>query len=97
MWSSLDYTIPEVRAHVFRLVEEVCQGYAVDGVELDFARAPIYFRPTLDLKPAAPEQRETMTALLRRIRQMTQRTAVARGRPLLVAVSEITDPGVTTR
>ena len=86
MWSALNYDIPEVRGHVFRLVEEVCQGYNVDGVELDFERAPIYFTPTLDLQPAEPEQRESMTALLRRIRQMTQRTAIARGRPLLVAV-----------
>ncbi|MEE3368304.1 MAG: DNRLRE domain-containing protein [Planctomycetota bacterium] len=86
MWSALDYAIPEVRAHIFRLVEEVCQGYDVDGVELDFERAPIYFTPTLDLQPAAPEQHQSMTALLRRIRQMTQRTAVSRGRPLLVAV-----------
>ena len=86
MWSALNYAIPEVREHVFRLVAEVSQGYDVDGVELDFERAPIYFTPTLDLQPAQPEQRESMTALLRRIRQMTQRTAVGRGRPLLVAV-----------
>lgn len=86
MWSALNYAIPEVRGHVFQLVEEVCQGYDLDGVELDFERAPIYFSPTLDLQPAEPEQRESMTALLRRIRQMTQRTGVARGRPLLVAV-----------
>ena len=86
MWSALNYAIPEVRDHVFQLIEEVCQGYDVDGVELDFERAPIYFTPTLDLLPAEPEQRQSMTVLLRRLRQMTQRTGVQRGRPLLVAV-----------
>ena len=32
-WTSLDFSYPEVREHVFSLIQEVCQGYDVDGVE----------------------------------------------------------------
>ena len=86
MWSALNYTIPEVRDHVFHLVQEVCQGYDLDGLELDFERSPVYFTSTLDMLPAQPEQRDSMTELVRRIRKMTQQAGVQRGRPMLVAV-----------
>jgi len=33
-WSALDYEIPEVRDYIFRILEEVCQRYDVDGIEL---------------------------------------------------------------
>ncbi len=41
-----DYGRPEVRERAFRLVEEVCRNYDVDGVELDFFRHPVFFRST---------------------------------------------------
>jgi len=43
-WTAVDYTRPEIRDLAFRYVEEVCLGYDVDGVELDFFRHPVFFR-----------------------------------------------------
>jgi len=74
-----------VRDYIFRILEEVCQRYDVDGIELDWMRHPKFFRPTTDGNPATPEQVEMMNDLVRRIRAMTERVAEQRGRPLLVA------------
>ncbi len=85
-WTSLDFTYPEVREHIFSLIEEVCRGYDVDGVELDFLRHPTFFPPTLDGNPVDPDQVEMMTDLVRRIRKMADEVERERGRPLLLAV-----------
>jgi hypothetical protein len=84
-WTTLDFTFPEVREHVFMLVEEVCQGYDVDGVELDFYRAPIFFPPTMDGLPVDPQHVDMMTDLVRRIRIAVDEAGKQRGRPLLLA------------
>jgi hypothetical protein len=85
MWACVDYACPEVREHVFRLVEEVCEGYDIDGVELDFLRRLPLFRHSLDDRPATPEHLEMITALLRRIRRMANDVGRQRGRPILIA------------
>ena len=36
---------PEVREHYIKLVREVCTRYDMDGLELDFVRFWLYFRP----------------------------------------------------
>ncbi len=85
-WSAVDYGHPEIRELAFRFVEEVCQRYDVDGVELDFFRHPVFFRRVAAGEPAAPEDCEAMTGLLRRIRAMCRKEGERRGRPLLLAV-----------
>ena len=35
-WTAVDYGRPEIRELAFRYVEEVCQNYDVDGIDLDF-------------------------------------------------------------
>ena len=84
-WTSLDFSYPEVREHIFSLIEEVCQGYDVDGVELDFLRDPVFFAPTRDGNPVELQHVEMMTDLVRRVKRMTEEVEAARGRPLLVA------------
>jgi len=84
-WSALDYEIPEVRDYIFRILEEVCQRYDVDGIELDWMRHPKFFRPTTDGNPATAEQVEMMNDLVRRIRVMTEQVAQRRGRPILIS------------
>ena len=84
-WSSLDFSYPEVREHIFSLIQEVCQGYEVDGVELDFLRHPKYFAPTVDGLPAEEQHLEIMTDLVRRISSMAGEVGRQRGRPLLLA------------
>ena len=84
-WSSLNYEVPEVRDLVFRVCDDVCGRYDVDGIELDFFRAPMFFKPTWELKPVDPRHVTMMTDLVRRIREMTERAGRKRGRPILVA------------
>ncbi len=84
-WSALDFEIPEVREYLFRILEDVCQRYDVDGIELDWWRSPLFFRPTLDVHPVGPQHIAIMNDFVRRVRVMTERVAQQRGRPLLVA------------
>jgi glycosyl hydrolase family 10 len=86
-WYTLsDYENPEVRDHIVRIFEDVCQRYDIDGIELDFIRHPLFFRPNLEGKPAQPSHVEMMTDMLRRIRAVTERESIKRGRPILVTV-----------
>jgi hypothetical protein len=85
-WSGVNYGRPEVRDLAFRYLEEVCQRYDVDGVELDFFRHPVFFRATLDGKPVGDDERDQMTELLRRVRRMADERGRQRGRPILIAM-----------
>ena len=83
-WSGLDYGQPEVRERAFQLVEEVCTRYDVDGIELDFLRHPPFFRCNTRGEDCSDEEREIMSGLLLRIREMTDAAGRARGRPILI-------------
>ena len=85
-WTAVDYAHPQVRELAFRFVEEVCCGYDVDGVELDFFRHPTFFKRAAMGLPLGQEELDMMTGLMRRIREVTEEVAEGRGRPLLVAV-----------
>ena len=43
-WSAVDYTHQEIRELAYRILEEACENYEVDGIELDFNREPYVFR-----------------------------------------------------
>jgi len=43
-WSGLDYGRPEVQQRAFKLLEEVCRNYDLDGIQLDWLRPPPHFR-----------------------------------------------------
>ncbi|MBZ2184041.1 MAG: hypothetical protein K7J46_04965 [Bryobacter sp.] len=42
---ALDYTRPEVRAYQFRYLEEICERYDFDGLELDWMRFGFHLPP----------------------------------------------------
>jgi len=84
-WSTLDFEKPQVLDYLCRITEEVCRRYDVDGIEIDYFRHPMFFRPNLEFKPATAEQVKIMTAFQRRIREMAYREGNRRGRPILVA------------
>ncbi len=84
-WSAVNYALPEVRDKVFRLLKDVATRYDVDGLELDFFRHPVYFKPQMTGDPVTQEHCDMMTELLRRVRTMTEAAALKRGRPLLIA------------
>lgn len=85
-WSAVNYGIPEVRDKVFRILRDVATRYDVDGLEMDFFRHPVYFKPQMTGDPVTQEQCDQMTDLLRRVRAMTEEVAAQRGRPMLIAV-----------
>lgn len=86
-WTAVDFTRPEIRELAFRYVEEVCQNYDVDGVELDFFRHPVFFKRPIHARTGCnDEERGLMTELLRRIRVMTETEGMKRGRPFLLSV-----------
>ena len=84
-WSSVDYAKPAVRDKVFAILDDVISRYDVDGVELDFLRHPVFFKPQLEGGKATAEQCEMMTGLIRRIRARLDEKAGEAGRPLLLA------------
>ena len=85
IWTAVDFSYPQVREHVFSLIQEVCQGYDVDGVELDFLRSPSYFVPTENGLAVEEEHLDAMTDLVRRVSAMAGEVSRQRGRPLLLA------------
>lgn len=85
-WSSVNYALPEIRELAFRYIEEVCQNYDVDGVEMDFFRHLTYFASVANGGNASDEEREMMTDLMRRIRTMSETEGLKRGRPILLAI-----------
>ena len=85
-WTLSDYEQPEVRDHIVRIFEDVCQRYDIDGIELDFIRHPMFFRPSLEGKPVEPRHVAMMTDMVRRIRAVAGRESMKRGRPILVTV-----------
>ncbi|MCK5802127.1 MAG: family 10 glycosylhydrolase [Lentisphaeria bacterium] len=85
-WSSVNYALPEIRELAFGFIEEVCENYDVDGIEMDFFRHMCYFPSVANGGKASDEERAMMTGLVRRVRAMTERVGLERGRPILVAV-----------
>ena len=85
-WTGVDYALPEVRQHVFDILQDVCLRYDVDGIELDFFRTLANFKSLAWGKTIKPEEREAMTDLWRRVRKMTEEIGMRRGRPILIAV-----------
>lgn len=83
--TAIDYGRPEIRDQQFAIIDDVCRRYDIDGIELDFLRNPIYFRPTLECRPCEPEHLEIMTDFIRRLREMTEQVGRERDRPLLIA------------
>ncbi len=84
-WTSLNFELTEVRDYLIAIVEDVCQRYDIDGIEIDYFRAPMFFRPTMELKPVTAAQVEILTGFQRRVRQVAYREGNRRGRPILVA------------
>ena len=84
-WTTLDFEKQEVRDYLLRITEEVCRLYDVDGIEIDYFRYPMFFRPNLDFEPATQKQLDILTEFQRSIMQMSVREGAKRGRPILVA------------
>ena len=85
--TALDYGREEIRDRACAIIRHVCERYDIDGIELDFLRQPIYFRPTLDGRPVEPEHVTIMSGFMARVRELTEKAGKDRGKPILVAVT----------
>ncbi len=90
-WSpgGLDYERPEVRAYYMKLIEEVCARYDLDGLELDFLRFDLYFRPGREHVGA-----KLMAAFVEQVRGVTRKAEKRLGHPVELAVRVPTTPWV---
>lgn len=85
-WSAVDYGQPEIRDLAFKFFEEVCKNYDIDGLQMDFFRHLIYFRPHAEGGVCGQSERGMMTDLIRRVRVMADEVGAKRGRPILISV-----------
>jgi hypothetical protein len=85
-WSAMDYARPEVREQVFRLLQEVCQNYDIDGIQLDFNRHLNIFKSVAWGGEVSEEEVQMITGLMRRLRRMMDEEGARRGRPILFCV-----------
>ncbi|NOZ20720.1 MAG: family 10 glycosylhydrolase [Planctomycetes bacterium] len=85
-WTAMDFGHKEVRDLAVKFIEEVCQNYDIDGIEMDYFRHPIYFKKPAWGEDAGQEELDKLTDMVRQVRTVTEREALKRGRPILVAV-----------
>ena len=85
-WSSVDYGVPAVRDKVFRILRDVCSRYDVDGIELDFFRHPVLFKPQMTGEAVTQSHCDQMTGLMQRVRSMTEEIGLQRKRPILIGI-----------
>ena len=85
-WSSVDYALQPVRDKVYRILKDVCNRYDIDGIELDFFRHLVLFKPQMTGDPVTQEYCDLLTGLIKRIREMTIELGLQRKRPFLISV-----------
>jgi len=69
--SGLDWSVPEVRRHMFAFIEEICEGYDLAGFELDFMRFPNFFKEDVPVE----DRVQIITRFVADVRALLDRTA----------------------
>jgi hypothetical protein len=85
VWSGVDYGEQAVREKLFENARDLCAGYEIDGLCLDFMREPQLFRSVAWGGKASGQERKLMTELVRRIRAAAEAEGQRRGQPILLA------------
>lgn len=88
----LDYEQPEVREHYLKLIREVCSRYDIDGIELDFLRFWLYFRPGRE-----HEGTKLMMDFMKQARSATREAEERLGHPVKLAVRVPATPWIARR
>jgi hypothetical protein len=86
LWSLVDFEHPDVAPRLVAIIKEVLSNYPVDGIELDFLRAPFYFRTTFQGLPATDTQIGILSDLVKQIRQVVLQESQRQGKPFLLMV-----------
>lgn len=79
-WSAVNYEHGEVRKLVIRIIGEVLSTFSLDGIELDFTRFPIFFRPQTLGESIPQSSADMMTDLVTRVRGMVDEATTHTGR-----------------
>lgn len=85
LWSLVDFEHPDVQPRLLAIIQEVLQDYPVDGIELDWLRAPFYFRSHYEGKEVTDRQVAVLSQLMTSIRKLVDAESVRQNRPLLLA------------
>lgn len=85
-WSAVDYGQPLVREMACKFVEEVCQNYDIDGVQLDYFRHPMLFRHPANGEHATKDEIDALNGMMRQMRDIVKREGEKRGREILLSV-----------
>jgi hypothetical protein len=85
LWTLVDYEHPDVAPRVLAVIEEVLRNYPIDGLELDFMRAPFYFRSHYLGQQVTDRQVEVLTELVAAVRALVLRESTRQRRPILMA------------
>lgn len=85
-WSAVDFNHPEIRDLCVQYYTEVCENYDVDGIEIDFFRHLYLFKEVARGAVATTEQLEMLTDMLAKIRKMTEKVGMKKGKPILILV-----------
>ena len=78
MTDAMDFSIQEVRDHVYSVIEELVNRFEVDGIELCF-RDQQYFP-----HDKGPQCQPLMTELIQRVRKLLKRVGRGRGKRLVL-------------
>lgn len=84
---ALDWELPEVQEHYFKFICEVLNRYDLDGIELDWMRFVVHFRPGREL-----EGGKVLTAWMQRVRAECDRAAERCGHPVKLGARVPTRP-----
>jgi hypothetical protein len=77
-----NWAIPEVRDHKFSFIREICEGYDIDGFELDFMRHTSHFRMN---ETTTRQRSQIMAEFVARVRKALDETAQGKRRRWLCA------------
>jgi hypothetical protein len=91
-WSGFDYAKEEVRRHFLDFIRTYCRQYDYDGLELDYFRHPLFFKPG-----EARQNLDTMTSFVRKVRGILREIGQERGRPYLLAIRVPDTPAMALR
>ncbi len=67
-----NWAIPAVRNYKYQLIEEICQNYDLEGLELDFMRHGSYFQVD---KTTGKQRADIITGFVGKVRRLLDRTA----------------------
>lgn len=87
-----DYEQQVVRDYHMKLIKEICSRYDVDGIEMDFERFWLYFRPGREHEGA-----KLMDAFVKEARAATNAAAKRLNHPVQLAVRVPTTPWIARR